>query len=490
MPHRACASARSARYRLAAFVAFVGLTLLYACGGRAGVPPRAAPAETPDVQPAATGDAGSSRHAPSRTVSPATTPTPTSTPTPFSKIKHIVVLIQENRSFDNLFQGYPGANTSPTGLTSTGQTVPLSPVPLEAPYDIYHQLNEYLLSYDGGRMDGFDGEQVAFYPTPPPGYTLPPHPSFGYVPQTETLPYFNLAHSYVLSDNTFASQLDGSFSAHQYLVAGWSGNTVNVPYPNAPYVWGCDSPGGTLIDEITPQRTIGGNEFPCFTYPVITSELDAAHLSWRYYAPRNGNPATGYIWSTFDANSQVRNGPEWATNVTSPETRVLTDVKHGSLANVTWIAPDYANSDHTSTGSKTGPQWVTSVINTIGQSKFWNSTVIFVLWDDWGGWYDHVAPPQLDYDGLGFRVPLLVISPYAKQNYVSHVQYETASVLRFIEERWNLTPMQAADARATSPLGDTLNIGAGPRPFLRFLAPMTSEDFQRRRPSGRSPDEQ
>jgi phospholipase C len=399
-------------------------------------------------------------------------------------------VIQENRSFDNLFHGYPGANTVSSGMNSAGQTVPLTPVPLEAPYDIYHQLNEYLGAYDGAKMDGFDKELTAFYPTPPPSYTLPPNPQYAYVPQAEVQQYFNLAQAYVLSDNTFASQLDGSFSAHQYLVAGWAGGTVNTPYPNAAYVWGCDSPSGTLVDEITPLRTIGSNEFPCFTYPTITSELDAAHLTWRYYAPANGYPATGFIWSTLDANSQIRNGPEWATNVVSPETQVLADVQGGSLANVTWIVPDYANSDHTSTQSSTGPQWVTSVVNTIGKSRFWNSTVIFVLWDDWGGWYDHVAPPQPDYDGLGFRVPMLIISPYAKQNYVSHVQYETASVLRFIEQRWNLKAMQAADARAVSPLRDTLNLKAAPRPFSPFMTRLGPEDFQRRGHSGKAPDAQ
>ena len=110
----------------------------------------------------------------------------------------------------------------------------------------------------------------------------------------------------------------------------------------------------------------------------------------------------------------------------------------GKLASLTWITPLCPDSDHLACGGGFGPSWVTAVVNAVGESKFWDSTVIFVQWDDWGGMYDHVPPPFRGYDGLGFRVPLIVISPYAKKNYVSHVQYETASVLRFTEDLFSL----------------------------------------------------
>ncbi len=135
----------------------------------------------------------------------------------------------------------------------------------------------------------------------------------------------------------------------------------------------------------------------------------------------------------------------------SPNWKFITDVRAGKLANFTWITPVCADSDHVSCGGGYGPSWVAALVNTVGKSKFWNSTAIFVMWDDWGGLYDHVPPPYDDRDGLGFRVPLLVISPYAKQNYVSHVQYETASVLRFAEDLWGLDQLAAADRRANSP---------------------------------------
>ena len=121
-------------------------------------------------------------------------------------------------------------------------------------------------------------------------------------------------------------------------------------------------------------------------------------------------------------------------------------------------------------GGGFGPSWVTALVNAVGESKFWNSTAIFVQWDDWGGLYDHVPPPYRDYDGLGFRVPLLVISPYAKHDHVSHVQYETASVLRFAEDLFGSSQLAAADKRANSPANDCFDFSQKPRKFVRIKA--------------------
>ena len=131
----------------------------------------------------------------------------------------------------------------------------------------------------------------------------------------------------------------------------------------------------------------------------------------------------------------------------------------------TWVTPSCKNSDHSTCGSATGPEWVSDVVTAIGTSRFWTSTVIFVMWDEWGGWYDHVKPPYLDFDGLGLRVPLLVISPFAKRGYVSHVQYETASVLRFAEDLYGLKQLSEADERATSPALDCFDFSQKPRKF-------------------------
>ena len=156
---------------------------------------------------------------------------------------------------------------------------------------------------------------------------------------------------------------------------------------------------------------------------------------------------------------------------------------------MTWVTPTCANSDHSSCYSTTGPDWVAAVVNAIGESPFWTNTVIFVMWDEWGGWYDHVKPPYVDYDGLGFRVPLLVISPYAKRGYVSHVQYEHGSLLKFVEDRFGLARLAATDARANSLEKDCFDFSQPPRLFQPIPTNMRPADFERE-PNQRPPDTQ
>jgi phospholipase C len=139
-------------------------------------------------------------------------------------------------------------------------------------------------------------------------------------------------------------------------------------------------------------------------------------------------------------------------------------------------------------GGGLGPSWVTALVNAVGESKFWNTTAIFVQWDDWGGLYDHVPPPHRGYDGLGFRVPLLVISPYAKHNHVSHVQYETASVLRFAEDLFGLNQLAAADQRAASPANDCFDFSKAPRKFVRIKAHVGARFFLTQKDDYRAPD--
>ena len=152
--------------------------------------------------------------------------------------------------------------------------------------------------------------------------------------------------------------------------------------------------------------------------------------------------------------------------------------------------PDFANSDHTGSLSTTGPSWVASVVNTIGSSKFWPHTVIFVLWDDWGGWYDHVAPPQLDDDGPGLRVPMLCISPFAATGPVNHTQLEFGSLLRLAEDAFGLGRLAASDTRATSAAVGCLNFAQAPRAFAPITAPLRVNDFLRRPHSYRAPDDE
>ena len=380
------------------------------------------------------------------------------------QIQHVVYIIQENRSFDNLFHGYPGANTVSSGLDSSGNTIPLAPITLKVPYDISHGSADFFNATDGGKMDGFDKELIEGNGS---GY---PNPQYGYVPHTQAKLYFEMARSYVLADNAFPSNLDGSWVAHQFAIAAQANAAVDFPK-----YYGCDRDKSNTITTLTATRQYGPQEQACQNYQTLGDELDAAGLSWRYYTYTN----TDWLWSGYSAVKHIRYGPDWSADVVAPETKVLTDIAAGTLATVTWVTPSEPDSDHASSESDRGPDWVASVVNAVGQSEFWNSTAIFVMWDEWGGWYDHVAPPYEDFDGLGIRVPLLVISPYAKKKYVSHVQYETGSILRFIEDQFGLAPLSASDARANDPAADCFDFTQAPRPFVAFKMKMQLRDFIR-----------
>ncbi len=402
------------------------------------------------------------------------------------KIEHIVYIVQENRSFDNLFQGYPGADTVSFGLNSFGLKVHLKPVSLADKYEIDHSATAMFAACDGTGglpgtrclMDAFDKEFSYGGP--------PPDPQYVYVPHSESKPYFEMAHEWVLADKMFQSQLDESFVAHQYIIAAQAKSSLNLPTG----LWGC--PGGPADDvfTITKERTAGPQQRACFDYLTLGDELDKAKLSWRFYTSKYGTPSSGSgaYWSGYQAVDHIYHGPDWAKDIVTPQKRFLTDVRAGRLANFTWITPTCHNSDHVACGGGHGPSWVAALVNAVGRSKFWNTTAIFVQWDDWGGLYDHVPPPFKDYDGLGFRVPLLVISPYAKRDYVSHVQYETASVLRFAENLFGLDQLAAADRRARSPAGDCFDFSQKPRKFVAIKAPQGPEFFLQQPNDYRPPD--
>jgi phospholipase C len=393
------------------------------------------------------------------------------------KIAHIVFIVQENRSFDNLFQGYPGADTVSSGFDSHGVRIPLQPVSLATRYDLDHSLQAMLYDCNGTgsvpgthcRMNGFNRE---FHDGGPK------HPMYVYVPHDDSKPYFEMAHEWVLADRMFQSQLDESFVAHQYIIAAQAQSTVNVPFGE----WGCGGGPHDLEQTIGADRRPSKWLRPCFDYQTLGDELDGAGLSWRFYAGAYGagTSGDGGEWSSYQVVSHIFYGPAWKRNVITPNWKFITDVRAGRLANFTWVTPVNTDSDHVNAGGGYGPSWVAALVNTVGKSKFWKTTAIFVIWDDWGGLYDHVPPVYEDYDGLGFRVPLLVISPYAKHDFVSHVQYETASVLRFAEDLWGLGQLAAADRRATSPAADCFDFSRPPRPFVRIRAPEPPRFFMKR----------
>ena len=388
-------------------------------------------------------------------------------------IKHVVIVVQENHSFDNLFATFPGADGSTRGKMYDGKTINLKKSDLYNPkfYENSHQA--FVVDYDGGKMDGWNLVYVGSAPCPRCAYE--------YVNPKQIKPYWSMASQYALADHMFPTETSGSFTAHQDLIRGDSAISSQESLIDFPThgPWGCDAPPGTTTPLLTSQNQyVQNGPFPCSSqfpssssYETLRDLLDAKSVSWKYYTPdllKGGLP--GAYWNAFDVVAAVRNGQEWKTNISSPEKTIFHDVAHGKFAAVSWVIPDGANSDHAGFGSSdTGPSWVAQVVNAVGKSKYWNSTAIVILWDDWGGWYDHVPPPQLDYAGLGFRVPMIVVSPYAKPGYISHTQYEFGSVVKFVEDVWSLGRLGTTDVRANS-MNDMFQYDQGPRPFKPITA--------------------
>ena len=409
---------------------------------------------------------------------------PLPVPSAHGKIQHVVIVMQENRSFDDLFQGYPNADTQSYGYDTNGNKIPLHAVPLEAPYDIEHDIYSYFQSCNGTgsipgtncRMNGFNQEFTSCSGTCQ-------DPQYGYVPPNEQTTYFNMASQYVLGDRMFTSHIDDSFISHQYIIAAQANHAAAFPSG----AWGCEGGVSDTVATLSQDRTVGSPYIRvCWDIPTLGQELDKAKKTWRFYAGQVYGD--GGIWSSYQAIKSVYYGRDWKKDVIKPPGQFLTDVANGHLANVTWVMPTWATSDHSGNASNQGPSWVASIVNAVGQSKFWKSSAIFVMWDEWGGWYDHVPPPYVDYDGLGMRVPLLVISAYAKQGYVSHVQYEHGSLLKFAEDQFGLGRLSAADARANSPASDCFDFSKPARNFTPFAATYSARHFIDAPPDMRPPD--
>jgi phospholipase C len=383
-----------------------------------------------------------------------------------SPIKHVVVIMQENRTFDNLFNGFPGADSAQSGMNE-GLMVTLTPVPLAETVDMGHSHVAWWRAWDGGKMDGF-ADKNAKNPLYP----------YSYVPVSEIQPYWKLASRYALADRMFQSNTGPSFVAHQYMIAAQSGNASENPNNSA---WGCDAPAGTTVALLGPNGTDLPGVFPCFDYNTIADLLDQAGMTWRYYAPSDNK--TGSVFSAFEAIHHIFFGKDWTNDVISPQTQVLTDIAKGDLAQVTWIIPDWMHSDHPGNNSNEGPDWVASIVNAIGASKFWDSTAILITWDDWGGWYDHVMPPTVDNMGPGFRVPLIVVSPYAKHGYVSHQNYETSSLLTYIEKNFGLPNLGERDQTAGD-FADCFDYSQSVKPYAEIRTRVGVESLLRESPTG------
>jgi phospholipase C len=417
-------------------------------------------------------------------------------------IQHIVVIFQENRTPDNLFQDpvliKNGADIAQSGVNSVGQTITLSPIDLGTAgsnpqnYDLSHAHSAFVSMYDGGKMDGADLVPCSPAANCPPN--AHPNPQFMYVNPSDVQPYFALAEQYTFGDRMFQTNQGPSFPAHQFILSGTSAPTATSDLfasenMSGGTIAGCIATAGTTVELINPLGVESSSQYPCFEHPTLTDLLDAKGVSWRYYAP-----SAGSIWTAPDAIAHICEvqtingtltctGPDWTNNVIIPQSQVLQDIANSQLAQVTWVIPDGAQSDHAESNNGSGPSWVAAIVNEIGNSQYWANTAIIITWDDWGGWYDHVAPKVVN-DGVswgsgyvyGFRVPLVVVSPYAKAAYISHTTHDFGSILKFIETTFSLPSLGYADVPADD-LSDCFNLTHTPITFQKIPAALDAAHF-------------
>ncbi|MGE5204515.1 MAG: alkaline phosphatase family protein [Chlamydiota bacterium] len=372
-------------------------------------------------------------------------------------IQHIVFIVRENRTFDSYFGTFPGANGATSGKISTGQVIPIIHQSDRTPRDIDHGWVAAKQAMNNGQMDRFNliggannnGDYLAY----------------SQMWQADIPNYWAYAQNFVLADNTFSSLRGPSFPNHLYTVAAQSGGVISNGSGGAP---GCDAPPNATVQVLDAGTGTITNVYPCFDFATLADSLQAAGLTWKYYTPSRAQLGTGALWSSLDAINHIRNSSLWTTNVPNHATFV-SDATNGNLANFNWLISTSPQSEHPPASVCAGENWTVQQINAIMQGPDWNSTAIFLTWDDFGGFYDHATPPQPDAYGLGPRVPLIIISPYAKQGYVSHTLYEFSSVLKFAEEAFNLQPLTERDAAANDIL-DSFDFEQQPRPPL-LLSP-------------------
>jgi len=423
-----------------------------------------------------------------------------SPPAGIHEIRHVVVIMQENRSFDSYFGTFPGADGIPmrNGVPTVCSADPATGVCVRPYHDTAdrnaggpHDHVDAVRDIAGGRMNGFErqarnGRYIACAASvDAPGCSLAVHAPdvMGYHDGREIPNYWRYARDFVLQDHLFQSDTSWSMPAHLYMVSGWSAHCSRngdptscraaVQAPGSP-------PGG-------PQNTTG--KPPDYAWTDLTYLLHRDHVSWRYYVAKGGQPdcadnamfcapvpqsaTTPGIWNPLPWFDTVRHDHQLA-NV-APLQSLYAAARKGDLPAVSWITPAQAVSDHPPALLSAGQAYVTGIVNTIMRSPDWRSTAIFLSWDDWGGFYDHVKPPVVDAQGYGLRVPGLVISPYARRGYVDHQILSQDAYLKFIED--DFLHGQRLDPRTDG--------RPDPRPDVRENAPILGNlvrdfDFRQR----------
>ncbi|HEV2378441.1 MAG TPA: alkaline phosphatase family protein [Terriglobia bacterium] len=353
-----------------------------------------------------------------------------------SAIQHIVFIIKENRSFNEMFGALEGTASGPI---STGQVLPLGVTPDVMSRDIGHTWSDTIAAVDNGKMDGFDLISYGGACSMNGDYLCMTQQSQANVPN-----YIQYAGAFSLADEMFSSIRASSFPNHLFTIAAQGGGAVSSPGDGT--TWGCDANPGTTVTMIDGNGNLSF-QFPCFDFDTLGDLLEGAGItSWKYYAP-NRSP-----FNVYDAINHIRNSSLWTTNMASAKQFAI-DAAANQLPSVSWVIAPNNEDDHPPQSVCAGENWVVNQVNAVMQNQSgWNSTAIFVTWDDFGGFYDSGPPATLDQYGLGPRVPLVIISPWAKPGYVSHTQYEFSSFLKIVEERYNLPPLTYRDAEANDML--------------------------------------
>ncbi len=394
----------------------------------------------------------------------ASTPTSTKTattsiPPGIHKIKHVIVIMQENRSFDSYFGTYPGADGIPA---AHGRFTVCVPNPAshtcERPYHDAADVNggadhshaSALADINGGRMNGFVAESERSNrgcreiqdPACTEGATSD---VMGYHDAREIPNYWSYANDFTLDDHMFEPVTSWSLPAHLYMVSAWSAkcrtarpsscqNDIVGPYSVADQQRFVDDAIATGSAPVTDAWT------------DITYLLHRDHVSWGYYVESGSEPDCEDDASTCSAKAQNYRTPgiwnplplfedvqhDGQLENVQPVQRFLAAASAGTLPAVSWVTPSQVHSEHPPASVRAGQAWVTNVIDTVMRGPDWDSTAIFLSWDDWGGFYDHVSPPLVDGNGYGLRVPALVISPYARAGFIDHQTLSHDAFLKFI----------------------------------------------------------
>jgi phospholipase C len=394
------------------------------------------------------------------------------TPPPSNKnpIDHVIVIMQENRTFDNYFWTYPGQlgynsslcmplNPSQPSLGCMKPRLATNPA---LTGDLPHDWKSSWASYNNGSMNGFLSAA---------GH----NPAVMDYYDNATLPYlWDYANHYVLADQYFTSAKSYSQPNHWYMIAGAS--------PLISLLQGQQQEQKNCYDAVTHKLTMASCAYINQAQEIQTmADVMTAHgISWKYYdtpiRPTDtlaksivSGKAYAY-WNPLDAKNSTYTDPAYTRNVVARE-QLLGDITNGTLPQVSWVIPSGQISDHPPANITLGMWWITDVVDSVMNSQYWKSTAIVVLWDDYGGFFDTVVPPTVDGYGLSFRTPALIISPYAKPGFLDHTVYDFESTLKFMEWRFGLPSLTARDSGANNLLNA---FDFSQHPLAPFVIPLSS----------------